>query len=215
MKKIILIIVIATFFANYSNAQGHRTDYRDNLQFGLKLGFNNSNVYNTSGDSFDANSKFGFATGVFLAVPITKYIGFQPEILYSQKGFTATGRMLGTDYDLTRTTSYIDVPLLLSIKPTGLLTLLVGPQYSYLVHQKDVFANANMSYQEEQNFKNDNIRKNILCFIGGADFNLEHMVISVRAGWDVQNNHGDGTSTTPSYKNVWYQATLGFRIFND
>ena len=215
MKKAILLVIAMIFIANYSNAQGHKTDYRNNLQFGFKVGLNNSNVYNTSGDSFDANSKFGLATGVFLVVPITQYIGFQPEILYSQKGFFATGRMLGTAYDLTRTTSYIDVPLLLSIKPSGFLTLLVGPQYSYLVHQKDVFADANMTYQEEQNFKNDNIRKNILCFIGGADFNLDHMIIGVRAGWDVQNNHGDGTSTTPNYKNVWYQATLGFRIFNN
>ena len=36
-----------------------------------------------------------------------------------------------------------------------------------------------------------------------------------KAGWDVQNNHGDDTSTTPTYRNAWYQATIGFRLFNN
>ena len=28
----------------------------------------------------------------------------------------------------------------------------------------------------------------------------------------IQNNNGDGTSATPRYKNVWYQATIGLRL---
>ena len=30
---------------------------------------------------------------------------------------------------------------------------------------------------------------------------------------DIQNNNGDGTSTTPRYKNVWFQGTLGFKFY--
>lgn len=212
MKKLMLIVVSLTFMANYSIAQGNRTDFREKLQFGLKVGANYSNVYDSQGEAFNANSKFGLAAGAFLAIPITKYIGFQPEILFSQKGFQATGRILGSEYNFTRTTSYIDIPLLFSVKPSAIVTLLVGPQYSYLVHQKDVFVNAATSSQQEQEFKNDNIRKNILCFLGGADFNLNNIVLGARIGWDIQNNNGDGTVTTPRYKNVWYQATIGFRL---
>jgi hypothetical protein len=38
-------------------------------------------------------------------------------------------------------------------------------------------------------------------------------VLSARSGWDVQRNNGDGTSSIPRYKNVWFQATIGYRFY--
>lgn len=209
MKKIILIIVTITFMANIISAQDNSTDLRDKLQFGLKAGVNFSNVYDTKDQDFNADFKVGFAAGAFLAIPIGKYIGFHPEILFSQKGYKATGTFLTIPYEFTHTTSYIDVPLLFALKPSTLVTLLAGPQYSFLVKQKDVFTSGSFTDTQEQEFEND---KSVLCFLGGIDINLDQFVLGARAGWDLQNNNGDGTSTNPRYKNVWYQATLGFRF---
>jgi hypothetical protein len=212
MKNTILLIVAVTAMANISYAQENETDFRDKLQFGLKVGANYSNVYDAKGEDFNADPKFGLATGGFVAIPIGTYIGIQPEVLYSQKGFQATGSILGSTYKFTRTTSYIDVPIFFSFKPSEFLTLQAGPQFSYLIKQKDSFTSSPTSYDQEQEFKTDNIRKNTLCFVLGVDINLRHIVLGARAGWDVQNNNGNGTSTTPRYKNVWYQATIGFRF---
>lgn len=212
MKKIILIIGAITTMANFSSAQ--ETDLRERLLFGLKAGVNYSNVYDTQGEEFQADPKLGLAAGAFIAIPIGKYLGIQPEVLYSQKGFKATGRILGGNYEFTRTTSFIDVPLLVSFKPSEFITLLAGPQYSYLIKQSDVFANSSTSFLQEQEFENDNIRKNILCLTGGVDITMKHIVLGARVGWDIQNNNGDGTSATPRYKNVWYQATVGYRFYN-
>ena len=209
MKKIILIIVTITFMANIISAQDNSTDLRDKLQFGLKAGVNFSNVYDTKDQEFNADFKVGFAAGAFLAIPIGKYIGFQPEILFSQKGYKLSGTFLTIPYEFTHTTNYIDVPLLFALKPSTLVTLLAGPQYSFLVKQKDVFTSGNFTNTQEQEFEND---KSVLCFLGGIDINLDQFVLGARAGWDLQNNNGDGTSTNPRYKNVWYQATLGFRF---
>ena len=211
MKKIVLITAAISLFG-IIKGQDNSTDLRDKLSFGVKAGANYSNVYDAQGEAFQANPKLGLAAGVFLAIPIGKYLGVQPEVLFSQKGFQATGIILGNTYDFTRTTSYIDVPLLFAFKPSEFFTLLAGPQYSYLLNQKDVFANATTSIAQETEFVNDNVRKNTLCFLGGADLTLRHIVIGARAGWDFQNNNGDGTSTTPRYKNVWYQATVGYRF---
>jgi hypothetical protein len=104
------------------------------------------------------------------------------------------------------------VPLLFALKPSPLITLLAGPQFSYLIKQRDVFEGSPVNTVVEEEFKNDNIRKNILCFAGGIDFNFNHILIGTRMGWDIQSNVGDGTSTTPRYKNVWLQATLGVRF---
>ena len=215
MKTIILIIAAVIFMTGYSSAQETLTDFRDKLQFGLKIGGNYSNVYDAEGEEFRADGKFGMAAGAFVSIPIGIYMGLQPEILFSQKGFEATGSILGNTYEFTRTTNYIDVPLLFSLKPSSFLTLLAGPQYSYLLKQKDEFANATSSIDQEQEFENDNIRKNTLGFTGGIDINLNHLVVGARVGGDVLNNNGDGTSTTPRYKNVWFQATLGYRFYNN
>ena len=212
MKKTILTLVAVILISCISSAQENTTDFRDKLQFGLKIGLNNSNVYNTKGEEFVADAKFGFAVGGFVTIPIGTYLGIQPEILFSQKGFKATGRLLGSTYKFTRTTNYLDVPIFISLKPSEFFTLLAGPQYSYLMKQKDAFENASTSIDQEQEFENDNIRKNTFCFVGGVDFTLKHVVVSARVGWDLVKNNGDGTSTTPSYKNVWYQATIGYKF---
>jgi hypothetical protein len=209
MKKIIITILAIVTIAYNTKAQD-----REQFAFGLKIGTNYSNVYDAKGQDFDANAKFGLATGAFFSFPIGRYLGFQPEVLFSQKGFKGTGTMLGSTYDVTRTTSYLDVPLFIALKPTEMFTVVLGPQFSYLMKQKDVFSNSASSFQQEKEFQNDNVRKNIVSFTGGFDINMEHVVLSARAGWDLSHNNGDGTSTTPRYKNVWLQTTIGYRFYN-
>jgi hypothetical protein len=136
MKKELGLLLVMFSVINNTIAQG-RFDYSERLTFGVKGGLNLSNVYDTQGEQFDADAKFGFVAGAFMSIPLGKVIGVQPEILISQKGFQATGFLLGAPYSFTRTTTYIDVPLLFAIKPFELLTLLAGPQYSYLQIQKD------------------------------------------------------------------------------
>lgn len=212
MKKLILAIAAATFMVNMSSAQDEPIDLRENLTFGVKVGANLSNVYDTKGEDFNADAKLGLATGVFLGIPLGKYLGIQPELLYSQKGFKATGRLLGSDYEFNRNTSYLDVPLLIALKPSSMLTILAGPQYSFLLKEKNDFKNKVLSGGLQNEFDNEDLRKNTLCLTGGLDINLDNLVISGRAGWDLKENNKNGTSTTPRYKNVWLQATIGFRF---
>jgi Outer membrane protein beta-barrel domain len=209
MKKSFLFAGLTILTINISMAQSNKSE---GLKFGLKVGTNYSNIYDSQGDKFDAKGKFGFAGGVFLAVPLGAVLGIQPEILFSQKGYEQTGAFLGSNYKLKRTTDYIDIPLLLAIKPVEVLSILIGPQYSFLTRQKDVFSNSSTTIEQQKDFKNQNIRKNTLCLVGGLDFNLSNVILGARAGFDVQNNNGDGTSTNPRYKNTWVQATIGFKI---
>ncbi|MGZ3901627.1 MAG: porin family protein [Bacteroidia bacterium] len=213
MKKILILLALSASITPNLNAQENQTDFRTKCMMGIKGGANYSNVYDSHGDAFRTDPKLGFAAGAFLAIPIGRYLGIQPEILYSQKGFKATGNLLGSSYNLTRTSNYVDIPLLFAFKPSEFITVLAGPQYSYLVSQKNQFKNATTSIDQETEFDNDNVRKNTLCFTGGVDLTLKHIVLGARVGWDVQNNNGDGTSSTPRYKNMWYQATVGYRFY--
>ena len=211
MKKIILLSVICA--SSIISLFGQDNDVREKIQLGIKFGANFSNVFDEEGQEFIADSKFGLAGGLFLRIPLGTYVGFQPEIMFSQKGFTATGKMFSTNYSLTRTSNFIDVPLLLAIKPFSFLTIVAGPQYSYLIKQTNTFESGGSTVLQEKEFENDNIRKNILCVTTGVDVNIEHFVVGARAGWDFQNNNGNGISETPRYKNAWYQLTVGYRIY--
>lgn len=213
MKKIILSLAIALSFAQILIAQDNKTDYRSKFMFGPKGGVNYSNVYDSKGEEFKANGKFGAVAGLFIVIPISKFFGIQPEVLFSQKGFQATGIILDNGYNFTRTTNYIDVPLLFSFKISEFISLNLGPQYSYLIKQKDVFKNASTSVSQETAFQNDDLRQNTLCLLGGADITLKHIVLGLRAGLDFQNNNKDGSSLTPRYKNTWLQFTVGYRFY--
>ncbi len=187
-------------------------DRRQNLELGAKAGINISNVWDTEGQAFEADAKIGFAGGVFLGIPLGTLIGLQPEVLISQKGFKGSGMLLSFPYTFKRTTTYLDVPLQLQIKPSEFLTIVGGPQFSYLLNQKDEYTFGTNSTEQEEAFDNDNIRKNIFGFVGGFDLIYQSLVFSGRIGWDFQSNNGDGTSETPRYKNQWLQFTLGLKI---
>jgi len=215
MKKGTLLTALLSAAITICSAQDSsgEIDNREKVQFGIKAGLNYSNVYDESGEEFKADPKLGFAGGVLLAIPIGKYLGIQPEALLSQKGFMATGMILGNVYTFTRTTTYVDIPLQFALKPSEFITILAGPQYSYLIHQRDVFTNSAFSYAQEKEVEQDNIRKNIFGFVGGVDINLKHITLGARAGWDIQNNNGDGTASSMLYKNAWFQGTIGYKLY--
>lgn len=212
MKKILIISTLMFSMVSFVKAQDE-TDNREKIQFGARIGASYSNVYDTKGEEFDAEAKLGFSGGAFVMFPIGKYFGIQPEIMINQKGYKATGSLLFSSYEMKRTTTFLEVPLLFAIKPSEFITILAGPQYSYLLMQTDKFTSSAISYQQEQQFEQDNIRKNIFGLVVGADINLKHFVLGGRVGWDMQANRGDGRSSTPRYKNLSGQLTIGYKLY--
>lgn len=219
MKKSIFTIIVAIAMLTVAKAQetakdksGSDTDTRSNIVLGAKLGANYSNVYDSEGQDFVADAKLGFVAGGFVTIPLGKLFAIQPEVLYSQKGFKGSGTLLGSPYSYIRTTDYLDIPLFVAVRPSEYISILAGPQFSFLMSEKNEFTSATINTTQEQAFNNDNIRKNTFCLIGGVDVNLSKLVIGARAGWDLKTNNGDGTSDTPRYKNMWYQLTLGYKF---
>jgi hypothetical protein len=218
MYKIIIQTTICIFvsvglFAQQSDNSKYDFDNKSTaVFFGVKAGANYSNVYNGNGPSFQHDPKFGFAGGAFLSVPITSLFGVQPEVLFSQKGYKATGMLLNEPYEITRTTNYLDVPILVSFRPLTFLSILAGPQYSFLLSQKNKVESGTFSSEQEIIFDNEEVRKSTLCFTGGFDVNVQHWVLGGRIGWDLFKNNGNDNETTPRYNNSWFQVTLGYRI---
>ncbi|HET6226874.1 MAG TPA: porin family protein [Bacteroidia bacterium] len=211
MKKISLIFAGALLVAStYINAQD---DSREKIHFGAKAGLNVSSIYDTKGNDNSPEAIAGFVGGGFIAIPVGKYLGIQPEVLFAQKGFAATSYQETGTVSYTRRTDHLEIPVLLQIKPVSFLSLVVGPQFSYMTAREESFSSPTTTLIQKQEIENDNIRKNTLGITTGLDFYiLRHLIISGRVGWDLQDNNGDGTSSFPRYRNVWMQGTVGLRF---
>jgi len=95
MKKTFIIIGLLNLsLGTVLKSQDVIVDPRGNFTMGIKAGVNYSNVWDGQGQDFKANPKIGFAGGLFFGIPIGKFLGFQPEVLLSQKGFEGSGYLI-------------------------------------------------------------------------------------------------------------------------
>lgn len=180
-------------------------DNREELSFGIKAGINYSNVYSESGDGYVADGKVGFAGGVFVSIPLNELIGVQPELLYSQKGFKTEG----TFFDGQITSSYLDLPIHLQIKPTENISILAGPQFSYLLSTK--YELNGFSAIDEEDL-DDNNNKATVGISAGVDFEVQNFLISARGSWDLSKVNKDNSTSNINYKNQLFQITLGYKF---
>jgi hypothetical protein len=212
LKKLFIapVFAVALFSAqsmiaqDQTNSSAYNMDAREELKVGIKAGLNYSNVYSESGDDFVADGKAGFAGGVFVSIPLGKLVGIQPELMYSQKGFK--GEVVGVDYKATF--NYIDLPIHLQIKPTENISILAGPQFSYLLSSKYEFGNLSTSNNDAED---DNNRATV-GLSAGVDFTVQNFVISARGSWDLSKVNKDNNTSDINYKNQVLQVTLGYRF---
>jgi opacity protein-like surface antigen len=211
LKKLFIAPVFALALFSTQNtiaqtsSEPYNMDAREELKVGIKAGFNYSNVYSESGDDFVADGKAGFAGGVFVSIPLNKLVGIQPELMYSQKGFKVEGTFL----DGKLTTNYLDLPIHLQIKPTENISILAGPQFSYLLSTK--YELNGFSATDEEDFDDDNNRATV-GISAGVDFTVQNFLISARGAWDLSKMNKDNSTSDINYKNQVLQVTLGYRF---
>jgi hypothetical protein len=183
-------------------------------RFGFKGGLSIATIIKTNDNNFTSDPLFGFNGGAVLQLPFGHIIALQPEVLFSQKGYRATGTdLLGGDYDYRRYLNFLDIPVLLRINASEEFGIVIGPQYSFLLNTHTTFKSGGSSYEQTVNNENDNISKNIFGGVIGVDINLNHNVFLYgRYTLDFKNNNGDGTSSTPAYKNQVFHIGLGFLL---
>ena len=187
---------------------------KNSFHLGVRAGVNSSNIIKSGSGDVDVSTgaKLGFNAAVFLEIPIIPAFSIQPEVQYSQKGYKSNGSFLGTPYEYKQTTNYIDVPLLAKFKPSQNFGILVGPQFSFLTSTKTKYTVANTSHEQQIDQDNDNLRKNILGGVIGLEAAAGPIVFDLRYSLDFQKNNGDGSSTTPTYKNQVIALSAGLRF---
>lgn len=125
MQKIILSVCIMLMLSAAVSAQS--------FELGGKVG---ANLGKIDGQSFKDGYNFGYVLGGYVNLGISKTIGIQPELLFSQ---TNTTYKDSSDVLITKPKdvhlNYLNIPILLNINASKLLTLQVGPQFSILTNK--------------------------------------------------------------------------------
>ncbi|MEJ8844155.1 porin family protein [Lacibacter sp. H375] len=85
-------------------------------------------------------NRTAFYAGAGVELPLGDFASVEPSLIYTQRGYGIKGNLTINDMKIdaldARATSqmhYIDLPVLLKVKPVAGLQLFVGPQVSYLV----------------------------------------------------------------------------------
>jgi len=206
----LLLFAFATIQAQ--NPSKYKDDQVPRL--GIKGGLSMASIIKTNGSGFSSTPLYGFNGGLVFQLPLGDVISLQPELLFSQKGYHATGSTFIGGYDYKRFLNFLDIPLLLRISPIKTFGIVLGPQYSYLLSTKTSFNTGNAAYVQTVNNENNSITKNIFGGVIGVDVNVNSFLfVYGRYTLDFKNNNGDGTSSTPAYKNQVFQVGAGF-LFN-
>jgi hypothetical protein len=188
MQKIILSLCLALTLSVAVSAQS--------LHIGPKLGANFGKI---EGQSFKDGYNFGYVAGAFVNIGFNKNWGIQPELLFSQTNTTVdSGFGLEKPKDLHL--NYMNIPVLLNINASKLLTLQLGPQFSILMN-KDV----SLVDNGEAAFKGGD-----LAAVLGAQLNFG--ALNVYGRYNIGLSDISDISNEDKWKSQTIQLGLGFRI---
>src|ERR1700693_535004 len=177
LKKCVFIALLFPVLCSAAFAQKNTDSLNDEPmpRIGFKGGLSIATIIKTNDNNFSSAPVYGLNGGAVLQLPMGHVIAIQPELLFSQKGYRATGTALvGGDYDYRRYLNFLDVPILLRINASKDFGIVVGPQYSFLLNTHTTFKSGTSSYEQTVNNENDNITKNIFGGVIGADISLDH-----------------------------------------
>jgi hypothetical protein len=211
MKRIFLgafILLVAVG----ANAQSN--EVKNQLSFGVKGGASFSNIIKTDDSDFKTDYLTGFNAGIFVSIPIIDRLSFQPELMFSQKGYKSDRTGILSNGTLTQTTSWIEVPILAKIEVVKGFNLYAGPQVSFLSKTTNkyegTFGTAEQTTIEDDA---DQFKKSILGGVLGAGFDITQKVsLNGRYALDFQKNNENGTTSTPEFKNQVWQVGLGLKF---
>ena len=188
MKKIIFSLALLAGFASTSSAQ-------TGVRYGIKGGYNLATF--SGPDSKSSEYKSGFSAGGFLNFGVADIISIQPELLYSQKG-ASIANFQGTDARFKSTIGYLDVPIMVRVNTgdngQGLFFEL-GPQGSFVLHNRDFTQTGNTRTQVTDNTSTDDLNKVVLGYAAGLGYQLTSgLSLGLRYTGDFSQVYKDGAS---------------------
>lgn len=192
MKKTITLALLLLSFCNIIKAQG--------FTFGIKAG---AEILKLTGKSFDEEFAFGYHLGGFAEIKLNKTFGIQPELYYSSTSMRSANTLdpIYTNVDLKNIKlGYINIPVLLNIKPSKKLVFQVGPRYGIL---------SNSSLSIRQNADNA-FKSGDFSLVTGIQLNLSK--IRVYGRYQIGLTDINDATSEEKWKSQTLHVGVGLRI---
>ncbi len=181
MKKTILLLIIAI-------------PCLAKAQFGLKGGWNFTNV--TSASSISTSSSSGYNVGVFFTTPYKNVIGSKTELVYSRQGYNyATGAVTGkVNLD------YIMLPEYFCINITHFFQIYAGEEMAYLINATADSSNSSIpgapaQYNQIINYYN----RFQFALGGGVEVHpIMGLLVGARINFSLTNLYSIPSTTAPT-----------------
>lgn len=201
-----------TLFISASFGMLHAQDNNVNTEFGVKGGFNMSNLY--SNDANDDNVLYGFNAGVYATLPISDFIAIQPEILFTTKGAELDYNNAFATGNAKFKLNYIEVPLLVRVNITKNFNVHAGGYASYLVSSK-VTGDGDINFDQE--IDTDDLNKFDAGLSAGVGVDFNPVSIGLRYNYGLttvgkERTLAGTTYTFPDAKNSNLTLYLSYKL---
>lgn len=174
---------------------------------GIEAGLSVANTVDSYDESYSTDNILAFHAGVTATIPIAYPFSFQPEVLFSQKGFKAY-----TDNgSFTQRNNYIDIPMLANFRLVRGFNFLIGPQLNIPVSTTNTFNNgfdvASETYYTD--YTNKSYVAGVVGFAIGLNSNVD---LHARYVIDLSSNTQNDLSPIPNYRNQVWQFGIGINF---
>ena len=195
MNKYLLSIIVLFAVSSASFAQS--------FSIGPKLG---ANIGKIDGAGFSDKYTLGYHVGAFTEIGFSKKVGIQAEVLWNQinsdtvTGFNAIYQNIDDQNFQNPQLNYLSIPLLLTYKPSKILSLQAGPQFGILLDK-----NKNLLDNGKEAFKSGD-----LSMLVGAQLNL--LKFRVYGRYAIGLNNINDIGSQQEWKTTGFQLGVGFAL---
>lgn len=203
-----------TLFLTASFGMLHAQNDNVTTEFGVKGGFNMSNLTNDDNVD-DENVLYGFNAGVYATFPISDYIAIQPELLFTTKGAELEYNNDFLQGNAKFKLNYIELPLLVRVNVTKNFNIQAGGYASYLVSSK-VTGDGDIDFEED--IDTDDLNKFDAGLSAGVGVDFSPISIGVRYNYGLtkvgkeRSDGFGGTYTFPDAKNSNLSVYLSYKL---
>jgi hypothetical protein len=201
LKTTAFVLSLLTLTITHSYAQS-------SLQWGLKAG---GNYFKLGGRSFDNTYNVSFSGGAYAEVNYSAKWTIQPELLFNQtQGKTSQefNQIYGGVSDQLVTLDYITIPILVAFKPIPELSILLGPQYGFLISQTTGLLNPGGTTSANSN--QNAFSRSDFSIVFGGQLNLGKVKVGLRYSEGINNINR--INSTDSWRQFGLQAYFAFQI---
>lgn len=222
--KILASAILMTIGATSVNAQTTTTTSTSSYNsynstpeasFGVKGGFNISNMYTENAD--DENVLYGFNAGVYATFPLSDIISIQPELYYTTKGSELDYNNAFISGSSRLRLDYIQLPIMAKFNIGEHFNVHLGPYGAFLVGANVKSENDADIFEFDENLDTDDFEKFEFGLAAGVEFAFDPLTVGLRYDYGLttvgkEQNFAGENFTFPDAKNSLLNVYLTYKL---